>query len=94
MLTNSKTFLVWAIQAETKIRHWLQQLMLRRAVAQAFQEFLMTHPRWAASLFDEYFLKGSAEPLLARYLESTIPPTPAELAAIWANQLGPMSPSP
>lgn len=86
-------FFHWLLDQEIKLRIWLQHLILRQAVAQAFQKFILRHPRWAASLFDEYFLISKAEPLLIRYLQSAMPPTANELAAAWADQLGPTAPA-
>ena len=87
-------FFQWSLQQEMKLRGWLQQLILKLAILQAFRKFVLRHPRWAASLFDEYFLMGQAAPLLARYVQSATLPTPAELVTLWADQLGPLAPSP
>ncbi len=80
----------WILKQETKIHQWLERLTLQTAIAHAYKPFSEQHPRWAASLFDEYFLNGSAAPLLRRYLHSTEPLAPSELANAWFNQLGPM----
>ena len=77
----------WAAQ-ETKFRGWLRRLRLSLAVSRAYQKFSERHPRWAASLFDEYFLRGQATPLLARYAQSAEPPTATQLAHAWFDQFG------
>ncbi len=87
-------FFQWMLGQELKLRLWLQQLILRLAVLQAFRKFARSHPRWAASLFDEYFLTGQAAPLLTRYVQTGLLPSADELAMAWADQLGPLAPSP
>ena len=91
--TKVSQFILWTLRQEMRFRTWLQHLMLHFAVIQAFRKFVLHHPRWAASLFDEYFLMGKAAPLLDRYLQTAILPTADELATAWADQLGPMAPS-
>ena len=85
-----RPILRWLLRREIFVRKWLQDWLLRVAIGQAYREFEQRYPRWAASLFDEYFLRGSAAPLLARYAQPFDPPTPKELAAAWFRQLGPM----
>lgn len=94
LTTNATQFFQWLWRQELNIRSWLQQLILKLAIIQAFRKFVLCHPRWAASLFDEYFLMGQAAPLLTRYAQSARLPTPDELVTVWADQLGPLAPSP
>lgn len=81
------------LRLETRFRGWLDRVRLQLAVSSAYQKFAETHPRWAASLFDEYFLRGQAAPLLARYVQAADPPTPVELARAWFDQFGPLLPA-
>lgn len=39
-------------------------------------------------MFDEYFLRGQAAPLLARYTQSVEASTATELAKAWFDQFG------
>jgi hypothetical protein len=65
-----------------RLRSWLARRLLDRAIARAYRQFARRHPRWAESLFDEYFLTHAAAPLLSYPRR----PTPAELARAWAAQ--------
>ncbi|MGB0385081.1 MAG: AAA-like domain-containing protein [Ardenticatenaceae bacterium] len=74
-----------------KVREWLgrepERLAFQVALAGAYNTFAGKHPQWAATLFDEHFLKNSAAPLLLRCLPPADPPDPAELAGAWAGQM-------
>ena len=86
--TDLLRFLPGRITQETKFQGWLRRLRLSLAVSSAYQKFSERHPRWVASLFDEYFLRGQAAPLLARYAQSAEPPTATQLAHAWFDQFG------
>jgi hypothetical protein len=45
------------------------------------------HPRWAASLFDEHFLRRHAAPLLRRRIDGGSAVAPEELGAAYVAQL-------
>ncbi|GAB4452734.1 MAG: hypothetical protein Fur0044_47740 [Anaerolineae bacterium] len=64
-----------------------QQRALRRAIAHNYPSFAATYPEWTDYLFDNYFLNQRAFPVLARYLNYKVVPTPFELAQVWAEQL-------
>lgn len=78
--------------AET-VRAWLgrdlQRLAFQVALSRAYSTFARRHPQWAASLFDEHFLARGAAPFLAGCLTRNKSADPAEMAAAWADQLGP-----
>ena len=92
LMKNRGHILAKLLLLETRFRTWLHRLMLQTAVSSAYQTFAEIHPRWATSLFDEYFLRGQAAPLLARYLQTESLPTPNELAKAWFDQFGPLWP--
>ncbi|MFN8459612.1 MAG: hypothetical protein U0401_34030 [Anaerolineae bacterium] len=93
--TASLRFLPEWITQETKFQGWLRRLKLSQALSSTYQKFSQRHPRWVASLFDEYFLRGQAAPLLARYAQSVEElPTATELANAWFDQLGLLMSSP
>ena len=91
-MKNWGHILAKALLLEAGFRAWLQHLLLQTAVSSAYHTFAQEHPFWAASLFDEYFLRGQAAPLLARYLQTESLPTPNELAKAWFDQFGPLWP--
>ena len=91
LLASAPRFVRWLLHQEIKLQRKLRLLTLDLAVKQAFQKFRVLHPHWADSLFDEYFLTGQAAPILARYLQRRNPPTPAELAAAWFEELSPIT---
>lgn len=62
--------------------------LLGRAIAGAYLAFAREHPRWVASLFDQHFLLGRAQPILLVYGEGNRA-DPCILARAWAQQLGP-----
>ena len=76
----------WALRQETWLHRWLQRAALRAAQAQAFARFAEEHPRWAESLFDEYFLNHAAASLVARAIEPANRPTAFEFAEVWFAQ--------
>jgi hypothetical protein len=51
-------------------------------VQRAYRQFAQRYPRWANSLFDEYFLKHAAQEALTRGLLR-----PEALADAWTRQL-------
>ena len=53
----------WILSQEARLHLWLQHLLLPIAVTDAYRCFADQYPRWANSLFDEYFLAGSAAPI-------------------------------
>lgn len=63
-----------------------QQRALRRAIARNYPSFATTYPEWTDYLFDNYFLNQRAFPVLARYLNYKVVPTPFELVQVWAEQ--------
>jgi hypothetical protein len=79
------------LPGQTRLRNWLQNRAFRTALHQAQQQFARQYPEWTASLFDEYFLKHNAAPLLVHYLQHAAPSTPLELATTWDEHLGPAS---
>ena len=84
-ITNRVFSRLWP---ESQVRTWLQSLVFERALGRAYVNFADTYPRWADSFFDEHFVRRTAKPLLSRYLHpsSTLPPSPIELASLWADQ--------
>jgi len=64
-----------------------ERLAFQVALARAYTAFARRYPQWAATLFDEPFLRGAAAPLLARCLMRDKPPQASELASAWADQL-------
>jgi hypothetical protein len=63
-----------------------QRQALRQAITRIYPSFARQYPEWVNYLFDEPFLRQSAFPLLARYLEYKVVPAPFELAQVWAEQ--------
>lgn len=86
-LKLSTFLLIWLTKRVPSLRGRLEQFVLRRAVRAAYRSFSYQHPRWADSLFDEYFLTYEAGYLLSRYIQAANPPTPIDLAVIWFDQL-------
>jgi hypothetical protein len=86
------SILKWLLRRKILLRKWLRRPLLQVATRHAYRKFEKQYPTWAASLFDEYFLQGSAAPLLDRYAQPFNPPTPKELALAWFDQLGPLAP--
>ncbi len=82
---------VWVLRQETWLHRQLQRRVLRHAQRHAMQQFRQVYPRWADSLFDDFFLSHDAAPLLAGYL-TTQRPTAAALATAWAAQSSPSQP--
>lgn len=64
------------------------------ALARAYTAFARQYPDLTASLFDETFLTGPAAPVLAQLLARRGQPDPADLARLWAKQLGHHDPDP
>lgn len=54
----------------------------RRAVRRAYKQFARRYPRWAQSLFDEYFVEHTASDILTNGLLR-----PRALADAWTRQL-------
>ncbi len=54
----------------------------RRAVRRAYEQFAQRYPRWAQSLFDQYFVEHTAADVLTDGLIR-----PRALAAAWTRQL-------
>jgi hypothetical protein len=78
----------WLLQQATWVQTYLRRLLLQAALERAYCVFARRHPRWAASLFDRCFLHSAAAPLFAYYAQTGRPPTPADLALAWLDQLG------
>lgn len=53
----------------------------------AYRHFAAQHPRWAASLFDEHFLRRHAAGLLQRRIYEGQAVSPVALAHAWLDQL-------
>lgn len=74
-----------------KVASWLkkdpQELAFKVALTRAYNRFADKHPEWAATLFDEHFIKNSGAPLLLRCLQPADAPDGKELATLWANHL-------
>lgn len=68
------------------LRSETQQRALRQALVRSYPAFAATYPEWTHYFFDEYFLSQRAFPILARYLQYKVVPTPFELAQVWAEQ--------
>ena len=79
--------LTWAIHATRWLQGWLEQLLVQQASARAYLRFARAYPRWAQSLFDDYFLTQAAAPLLRRALRPQQHPSAVELAQAWWAQL-------
>jgi hypothetical protein len=73
----------------TKAPGWLRGLFFRMALKRAYTSFAGYYPQWAASLFDEHFLRHGAALLLASYKQNGTLPQASELALVWDDQLGP-----
>jgi len=87
-LRSASEYLVtWAIHATTWLQGWLEQLLVQQAIARAYWRFARAYPRWAQSLFDDYFLTHTAAPLLRRAVRPQQHPTAVELAQAWWAQL-------
>lgn len=54
----------------------------RRAVQRAYKQFARRYPRWAQSLFDEYFVNNTAQDVFTSGLLR-----PRDLAEAWTRQL-------
>jgi hypothetical protein len=76
-----------AIHATSWLQGWLEQHLVQQASARAYLRFARAYPRWAQSLFDDYFLTHTAAPLLRRALRPQQHPTAVELAQAWWAQL-------
>ena len=59
----------------------------RRVVRRAYLKFAREYPHWAAALFDEHFLDHGAQPIIRALFEGSDSPSPAALAAAWAEQV-------
>jgi hypothetical protein len=87
-LRSASEYLVtWAIHATRWLQGWLEQLLVQQASAWAYVRFARAYPRWAQSLFDDYFLRHTAAPLLRRAVRPQQHPTAVELAQAWWAQL-------
>jgi hypothetical protein len=82
----SQYLLTWAIHATRWLQGWLEQQVVQQASARAYLRFARAYPRWAQSLFDDYFLRHTAAPLLRRTLRQQHP-SAVELAQAWWAQL-------
>jgi hypothetical protein len=60
---------------------------VQQAIARAYLRFAPAYPRWAQSLFDDYFLRHAAAPLLRRAVRPQQHPSAFELAQAWWTQL-------
>jgi len=93
---------IFAGTAEAVVKHALDQAgvfdwLRKRGAKQAFQGALHSayqtwaeadgHAKWAASLFDESFLRHEGAPILAQLLLRDGHPDPSDLAARWADSL-------
>ncbi len=88
-----KAVLSW-LPRETKVGVWLQSLAFRMVLSRTYTIFADHYPQWVDCSFDEYFVRHIAAPLLARYLQQpTTPPSPDELATLWADQFRTDSPA-
>ena len=58
----------------------------QRAVQRAYRRFARQHPRWANSLFDDYFLTQQAAPTLLAIYRNERWPTAYELSLAWFAQ--------
>jgi hypothetical protein len=58
----------------------------QQAVERAYRRFAELHPRWANSLFDEYFLTRHAAPILSSIHRRGRWPTAYELSLAWFAQ--------
>ncbi|HEU5099908.1 MAG TPA: hypothetical protein VFU22_12845 [Roseiflexaceae bacterium] len=76
----------WALRHETWLHRKMQRAVIRWACKHAYACFAAEHPLWAESLFDAHFLAHAAAPLVARAIEPSNRPTPAEFAAAWFAQ--------
>jgi hypothetical protein len=63
-----------------------RQMTFRRAVRRAYKRFARQHPRWANSLFDEYFLSNDALPILMTAQRTQTWPVALDLALAWLAQ--------
>ncbi|MFO7170557.1 MAG: hypothetical protein DIU80_021220 [Chloroflexota bacterium] len=86
--TRVPDMFVWLLRQESWLHRQLQQGAFRKAQRRAMQRFMRMYPRWADSLFDDFFLSHAAAPVLAGYLAAQRPSATA-LAAAWAAQCAP-----
>lgn len=83
----TRQVLVWLPAIKAPL--WLQQWALHRAAERAYATFTRHHPKLAAALFDEHFLRHGAAALLVGFWQHPTHLDAAELATAWAKQLGP-----
>lgn len=73
------------------VQNWLgwknQRQAYRQAVTRAYTTFARQYPEWAASHFDEPFLRHDAAPLLLRVGYGVASTQGFALAVVWSRQM-------
>lgn len=93
LVSITKTGLSW-IPGVRLVQGWLRALAFRAALKRTYTSFACQEEEWVDAFFDEHFIRHYAAPLLNRYLQQdTDPPSPVELATVWADQFRPGSPA-
>ena len=91
---SAHNFWHWLRQQEVNLHYWRKQRILKQAISRAYRKFAKRHPRWAASLFDEYFLMANVPSLMISETLEERSSVADELVVAWANQLTSISFSP
>lgn len=79
----------WMLFQENKLHNFLEAWAVNTALPEAVQSFTQAYPRWANSLFDQYFLTHKAATMLIHYNRLTRDHMTTELAKLWLSEMGP-----
>ena len=89
-LFSKQTFIVPTHGNLVSVSHpkKLTDPMVRKAVANAFAYFALTHPEWVDSLFDQFFVDRYLLPQIKMNLSQNRLITPLDVAMEWDAQFG------